>query len=56
MASINEPEKEAEPTAMEIALREAMEKAKARKQEDKARKSKGHFSGTGRYPEPHARE
>ncbi len=41
LASMNEPEKEAEPTAMEIALREAMEKAKARKQDDKARKSKG---------------
>jgi len=37
----NEPEKEAEPTAMEIALREAMERAKARKQEEKARKTKG---------------
>jgi small subunit ribosomal protein S1 len=31
---------EVEPTAMEIALREAMEKAKSRKQEDKNRKSK----------------
>jgi len=41
MASINEPAKEAEPTAMEIAIREAMEKAKARKQDDKARKAKG---------------
>lgn len=40
MAAINEPEKEAEPTAMEIALRDAMEKAQARKQADKARKSK----------------
>lgn len=40
IASINEPEKEAEPTAMEIALREAMERAKARKQDDKARKNK----------------
>ena len=40
LASMNEPQQEAEPTAMEIALREAMEKAKARKQEDKARKSK----------------
>jgi ribosomal protein S1 len=40
MAAINEPEKEAEPTAMEIALREAMEKAQARKQAEKARKSK----------------
>lgn len=40
LASMNDPEKEAEPTAMEIALREAMEKAKARKQDDKARKSK----------------
>lgn len=37
----NEPEKEAEPTAMEIAIREAMERAKARKQDDKARKAKG---------------
>lgn len=37
----NEPEKEAEPTAMEIAMREAMERAKARKQDDKARKTKG---------------
>ncbi len=36
----NEPEKEAEPTAMEIALREAMERAKARKQDDKSRKNK----------------
>lgn len=36
----NEPEKEAEPTAMEIAIREAMERAKARKQDDKARKTK----------------
>jgi small subunit ribosomal protein S1 len=33
--------KEAEPTAMEIALRDAMERAKARKQDDKARRSKG---------------
>src|SRR5512142_778373 len=41
MASINEPEKEAEPTAMEMALREAMEKAKARKQEEKSRRTKG---------------
>jgi predicted RNA-binding protein with RPS1 domain len=41
MASINEPTQEAEPTAMEMALREAMEKAKARKQEEKARKAKG---------------
>jgi small subunit ribosomal protein S1 len=41
IATINEPEKEAEPTAMEIALREAMERAKARKQEEKARKTKG---------------
>ncbi len=41
IATINEPEKEAEPTAMEIAMREAMERAKARKQEDKARKAKG---------------
>jgi predicted RNA-binding protein with RPS1 domain len=41
IATINEPEKEAEPTAMEIAMREAMERAKARKSEDKARKAKG---------------
>lgn len=41
LASINEPAQEAEPTAMEIAMREAMERAKARKQEDKSRKSKG---------------
>jgi small subunit ribosomal protein S1 len=41
MAAINEPAQEAEPTAMEIALREAMEKAQARKQADKARKNKG---------------
>jgi predicted RNA-binding protein with RPS1 domain len=34
------PETAAEPTAMEIAIREAMEKAKARKQEDKNRKNK----------------
>lgn len=40
MASINEPAMEAEPTAMEIAMREAMDKAKARKQDDKSRKSK----------------
>lgn len=40
IATINEPEKEAEPTFMEIALREAMEKAKARKKEDKAHKTK----------------
>ena len=31
---------EVEPTAMEIAMREAMEKAKSRKQEDKAKKAK----------------
>lgn len=31
---------EAEPTAMEIAMREAMDKAKARKQEDKVKKAK----------------
>ena len=41
MASINEPGQEAEPTAMEIAIREAMDKAQARKQADKARKTKG---------------
>jgi small subunit ribosomal protein S1 len=40
LASINEPQQEAEPTAMEIALREAMERAKARKQDDKVRKNK----------------
>jgi predicted RNA-binding protein with RPS1 domain len=38
LATINEPAQEAEPTAMEIALREAMERAKARKQDDKGRK------------------
>jgi predicted RNA-binding protein with RPS1 domain len=38
----NEPvQQEAEPTAMEIALREAMERAKARKQDDKGRRNKG---------------
>ncbi len=41
MAQMNEPAKEAEPTAMEMALREAMDKAKARKQEEKARRAKG---------------
>lgn len=41
LASINEPAQEAEPTAMEIALREAMERAKARKSDDKSRKAKG---------------
>jgi small subunit ribosomal protein S1 len=41
LRTINEPEKEAEPTAMEIALRDAMERAKARKHDDKARRSKG---------------
>jgi predicted RNA-binding protein with RPS1 domain len=41
LAMTNEPVQEAEPTAMEIAMREAMEKAKARKQEDKTRRSKG---------------
>lgn len=40
LATINEPQVEAEPTAMEIAMREAMERAKARKSEDKARKNK----------------
>ena len=40
LATINEPAQEIEPTAMEIALREAMEKAKARKQDDKSRKNK----------------
>ena len=38
MATINEPAQEAEPTAMEIALRDAMEKAKARKNDAKGRK------------------
>ena len=37
---------EAEPTAMEIAMREAMERAKARKQEDKVRKTKAAVSTT----------
>jgi small subunit ribosomal protein S1 len=41
LANINEPQQEAEPTAMEIALRDAMERAKARKQDDKSRRSKG---------------
>ena len=41
MAAINEPGQEAEPTAMEIAIREAMDKAQARKQADKVRKNKG---------------
>jgi predicted RNA-binding protein with RPS1 domain len=41
LATINEPVQEAEPTAMEIALRDAMERAKARKQDDKGRKNKG---------------
>ncbi len=41
IASVNEPQQEAEPTAMEIALREAMERAKARKQDDRSRKTKG---------------
>lgn len=41
MANINGPAQESEPTAMEIAIREAMEKAKARKQDDKSRKGKG---------------
>jgi len=40
MQNINEPVQEAEPTAMEIAIREAMERAKARKQEDKKKKDK----------------
>ncbi len=40
LASINEPEKEAEPTAMEMAMREAMERAKARKQDEKTRRNK----------------
>ena len=41
LATINEPAQEAEPTAMEIAMREAMEKAKARKGDDRGRKNKG---------------
>jgi predicted RNA-binding protein with RPS1 domain len=41
LAMTNEPAQEAEPTAMEIAMRDAMEKAKARKQDDKTRRSKG---------------
>jgi predicted RNA-binding protein with RPS1 domain len=41
IASVNEPQQEAEPTAMEIAMREAMERAKARKQDDRSRKTKG---------------
>ncbi len=41
LATINEPAQEAEPTAMEIAMREAMEKAKARKSDDRGRKNKG---------------
>jgi predicted RNA-binding protein with RPS1 domain len=41
LANINEPQVEAEPTAMEIAMREAMEKAKARKSDDRKSKSKG---------------
>ena len=36
----NDHSEEAEPTAMEIAIRKAMEKAKAKKQEDKSKKSK----------------
>ena len=40
MNNINDPAQEAEPTAMEIAIREAMERAKARKQEDKKKKEK----------------
>lgn len=36
----NEPVQEAEPTAMEIAMRDAMERAKARKQDDKGRRNK----------------
>ena len=39
---------------MEIALREAMEKAKARKQDDKARKNKGISQEQEEHPEPHA--
>jgi small subunit ribosomal protein S1 len=40
IAGVNQPETEAEPTAMEMAMREAMERAKARKQEEKSRKNK----------------
>lgn len=41
MDSINEPKDENEPTAMEIAIREAMEKAKSRKKEqDEKKKAK----------------
>ncbi len=42
LANLTNSEKaaEAEPTAMEVAMREAMERAKARKQEDKVKKSK----------------
>jgi small subunit ribosomal protein S1 len=40
LAGINQPAAEAEPTAMEMAMREAMEKAKARKNDEKARKNK----------------
>ena len=43
LASVNNgPEVEAEPTAMEIAWREAMERAKVRKTEDKTKKKSGH--------------
>ncbi len=38
MESINEPKDENEPTAMEIAIREAMEKAKTRKKEQEDKK------------------
>lgn len=38
MDSINEPQDENEPTAMEIAIREAMEKAKTRKKEQEEKK------------------
>lgn len=41
MNSINEPKEENEPTAMEIAIREAMEKAKTRKiEQDEKKKAK----------------
>lgn len=40
MQGVNEPVQETEPTAMEIAIREAMERAKIRKQEDKKKKEK----------------
>jgi small subunit ribosomal protein S1 len=41
LASIDKPQVEADPTYMEIAMREAMEKAKSRKNQDKGHKAKG---------------